>query len=247
VAGYLLLKLAESSQSFASPPLCNRVLDTETRNQLDPASFSLSSDANANGQQPGKSYNSLGCKAAIRAAAHSNHGTNTMMLNETMQEAVNQQINNELFSMYSYLSMSAYCEHKQFRGCAHWMRLQSGEEYGHAMRLYDFLIARQGRVKLQPIAQPQFDFASIPDVFQKALEQEQTVTAQINSLYEMAFKEKSFAALVELEWFINEQVEEEKTARDIVAKFQLVKDDPAALLDLDRELGSRQPEAAATA
>ncbi|HJQ78615.1 MAG TPA: ferritin [Lacipirellulaceae bacterium] len=168
-----------------------------------------------------------------------------MMLNDTMQEAVNQQINNELFSMYSYLSMSAYCEHKQFRGCAHWMRLQSQEEYGHAMRLYDFLIARQGRVKLQPIAQPQFDFASIPDVFKKALEQEQTVTAQINSLYEMAFAEKSFAALVELEWFINEQVEEEKTARDIVYKFQLVKDDPAALLDLDRELGARQPEAPA--
>jgi ferritin len=170
-----------------------------------------------------------------------------MMLNETMQEAVNQQINNELFSMYSYLAMSAYCEHKQFRGCALWMRIQSQEEYGHAMRLYDFLIARQGRVKLQPIAQPQFEFASLPDVFQKALEQEQTVTAQINSLYEMAFKEKSFAALVELEWFINEQVEEEKTARDIVYKFQLVKDDPAALLDLDRELGSRQPEPAAAA
>jgi ferritin len=168
-----------------------------------------------------------------------------MMLNEAMQEAINEQINNELFAMYSYLSMSAYCEHKLFRGCAHWMRLQSQEEYGHAMRLYDFLIARQGRVKLRPIAQPQFEFASIPEVFQTALAQEQTVTSQINSLYEMAFQQKAFAALVELEWFINEQVEEEKTARDIVAKFQLVKDDPAALLDLDRELGSRQPEPAA--
>jgi ferritin len=168
-----------------------------------------------------------------------------MMLNEPMQQAINEQINNELFSMYSYLSMSAYCEHKQFRGCAHWMRLQSMEEHGHAMRLYDFLVARQGRVKLQPIAQPQFDFASLPDVFQKAFEQEQAVTKQINSLYEMAFSEKAFAALVELEWFINEQVEEEKTARDIVYKFQLVKDDPAALLDLDRELGARPAEAAA--
>jgi len=170
-----------------------------------------------------------------------------MMLNESMQEAINQQINNELFGMYSYLSMSAYCEHKLFRGCAHWMRLQSQEEYAHAMRLYDFLIARQGRVKLRPIAQPQIDFDSIPDVFEKALEQEQEVTRQINTLYEMAFKEKAFAALVELEWFINEQVEEEKTARDIVAKFQLVKGDPAALLDLDRELGARQPEPAAPA
>jgi len=170
-----------------------------------------------------------------------------MMLNEVMQDAINEQINHELFAMYSYLSMSAYCEHKQFRGCAHWMRLQSQEEYGHAMRLYDFLIVRQGRVKLRPIAEPQIDFASVPDVFQKALEQEQGVTQQINGLYELAFKEKAFAALVELEWFINEQVEEEKTARDIVYKFQLVKDDPAALLDLDRELGGRQAEPAAAA
>ena len=168
-----------------------------------------------------------------------------MMLNEVVQEAINEQINNELFAMYSYMSMSAYCEHKQLRGCAHWMRLQSQEEYAHAMRLYDFLIVRQGRVKLRPIAQPQIDFASVPEVFQKALDQEQMVTGQINSLYEMAFKEKAFAALVELEWFINEQVEEEKTARDIVYKFHLVKDDPAALLDLDRELSARQPEPAA--
>jgi ferritin len=165
-----------------------------------------------------------------------------MMLNEAMQQAVNAQINNELFSMYSYLSMSAYCEHLQFRGCAHWMRVQSQEEHGHAMRLYDFLVARQGRVKLQPIAQPSIEFASITDVFQKALAQEQQVTQQINELYELAFKEKAFAALVELEWFINEQVEEEKTARDVVYKFQLIKNDPAALLDMDRELGARAPE-----
>ena len=163
------------------------------------------------------------------------------MLNEAVQQAINAQINNELNSMYSYLSMSAYCEHKLFRGCAHWMRLQSHEEYTHAMRLYDFLIARQGLVKLQPIAQPQIDFGSVPEVFQKALEQEQQVTSQINALYELAFKEKAFAALVELEWFINEQVEEERTARDVVHKFELVNGDPAAMLDLDRELGLAWP------
>jgi ferritin len=170
-----------------------------------------------------------------------------MMLNDVMQEAINQQINNELFSMYSYLSMSAYCEHKQFLGCARWMRLQSQEEFTHAMRLYDFLIVRQGRVKLRPIAEPQIEFGSVTEVFEKALEQEQEVTRQINSLYELAFKEKAFAALVELEWFINEQVEEEKTARDVVYKFHLVKNDPAALLDLDRELGARQAAPAANA
>ena len=162
------------------------------------------------------------------------------MLNQVMQEAINEQINNELFSSYSYLSMSAYCEHQRFTGCAHWMRLQSQEEYNHALRIYDFLLARNGRVVLQPVAQPQVDFESIPEVFERAYAQEQLVTEQIDRLYELAFKEKAFAALVELEWFITEQVEEEKVAREIVHKFQLVKDDPSSLLDLDRELGERQ-------
>jgi ferritin len=164
------------------------------------------------------------------------------MLNKVMQNAVNEQINNELFSSYSYLSMSAYCEHEQFTGCASWMRMQSTEEYAHAMRLYDFLIVRSGRVELKPIAQPKGGFESVAQVFEEALEQEQTVTQQIDALYELSFKEKAFAALVELEWFVREQVEEEKSARDIVHKFNLVKDDPAAMLDLDRELGQRKPE-----
>ena len=165
------------------------------------------------------------------------------MLSPAMQSAVNEQINNELYSSYSYLSMAAYLEHEQFRGCAKWMRMQSGEEYAHAMRLYDFLIDRQCRVELKPIAAPPVEFESIVQVFEKALAQEQTVTQQINGLWELAFNEKQFAALVELEWFIQEQVEEEKTATEIVHKFQMVRKDPAALLDLDRELGARQPEA----
>jgi ferritin len=169
------------------------------------------------------------------------------MLSPAMQNAVNEQINNELYSSYSYLSMCAYLEHEQFRGCAKWMRMQSQEEYTHAMRLYDFLIDRQCRVVLRPISEPHVQFDSVPQVFRRALEQEQTVTQQINGLWELAFNEKQFAALVELEWFIQEQVEEEKTAHEIVHKFELVKDDPAALLDLDRELGARQPAAEAAA
>lgn len=161
---------------------------------------------------------------------------------QPMQNAINQQINNELFSSYSYLSMSAYLEAQQFTGCAQWMRMQSQEEYSHAMRLYDFLIARGGRVKLEPIAQPQTDFDSIPHVFECSQAQEKTVTEQINAMYGLALSEKSYAALVELDWFVKEQVEEEKTIRDIVHKFNLVKDDPASLLDLDRDLGSRQEE-----
>jgi ferritin len=165
------------------------------------------------------------------------------MLSQAMQSAVNDQINNELYSSYSYLSMSAYLENEQFRGCAKWMMMQSGEEYAHAMRLYNFLIDRQCRVVLKPISEPQGEFESVVQVFERALAQEQTVTSQINGLWELAFNEKQFAALVELEWFIQEQVEEEKTAREIVHKFQMVRNDPAALLDLDRELGARQPEA----
>ena len=161
------------------------------------------------------------------------------MLTSVMQDAINDQINNELFSSYSYLSMAAWCEHEQFTGCARWLRLQSQEEYGHAMKLYDFLLARNATIKLKAIEAPDLKFNSVTEVFEKTLAQEMRVTEQIDGLYELAFNEKQFAALVELEWFITEQVEEEKTAREIVHKFHLVKDDPASLLDLDRELGGR--------
>lgn len=166
------------------------------------------------------------------------------MLSQVMQDAINEQINNELQSSYSYLSMAVWCEHEQFIGCAHWMRLQTEEENVHAMRLADFLLARNGKVILKPITQPEIDFESVVQIFEKALAQEQIVTQQIDGLYELAFNEKAFAALVELEWFITEQVEEEKTAREIVHKFHMVQDDPASLLDLDRELNERVPEAA---
>lgn len=161
------------------------------------------------------------------------------MFSQVVQDALNKQINSEFYSSYSYLAMAAYCEEQQFRGCAHWLRVQSEEEKGHALRLYDFLIAREGKVKLTTIKEPPGEFASLAEVFGKALEQEREVSSQIDALYELAFKEKAFAALVELEWFITEQVEEERTARELVHKFQLIKDDPASLLDLDRELGGR--------
>lgn len=161
------------------------------------------------------------------------------MLSQVVQDAINAQINNELFSSYAYLAMSAYCEHEQFVGCAKWLRLQSQEEQGHAMRLHDFLTARGGRVVLSQIDAPRCEFSSIPEVFTEAQKQEKAVTGQIDSLFELAMKEKSFAALVELEWFITEQVEEEKTVREIVHKFNMVKEDPAAMLDLDREMGER--------
>lgn len=168
------------------------------------------------------------------------------MLSQIVQDALNDQINTEFYSSYNYLAMSAYCENQNFRGCAHWLRVQSEEEHMHALKLYHFMINRSAKVVLKEIKTPKGEFSSIPQVFQEALAQELDVSRRIDHLYELAFKEKAFAALVELQWFISEQTEEERTARDIVAKFELVKADPSALLDLDRELGSRAAPAGDT-
>jgi ferritin len=160
-------------------------------------------------------------------------------MSPVVHEAINRQINAELGASYSYLAMSAFCARQAFNGCAHWLRLQSQEEYGHAMKLYDFLIARDGTVELKAMAEPRATYESIAAVFEAALQQEQEVSRQIDSLYELAFKERSYAAFVELQWFLTEQVEEEKSAREIVAKFRLVGTDAGSLIDLDRELGGR--------
>ena len=160
-------------------------------------------------------------------------------MNQVITDAINKQINAELNSSYAYLAMSGFCELKSFCGSANWLRVQSQEEYGHAMKLFDFLLARNVKVQLKTMERPADSFGSIVEVFEQALAQEQEVSGQIDALYELAFNEKAFAALVELQWFLSEQVEEEKTAREIVAKFHMVKDDPSSLLDLDRELGVR--------
>jgi len=160
-------------------------------------------------------------------------------MNVRVVEAINQQINSELSASYAYLAMSAFCERQKFTGAARWLRVQSQEEHMHAMKLFDFMLARDHNVELQAIERPSGGFTSLADVFHRALEQEQQVSRQIDALYEIAFTEKAFAAVAELQWFLTEQVEEEKTAREIVAKFDLVGNDPASLLDMDRELGSR--------
>jgi ferritin len=158
--------------------------------------------------------------------------------------AINGQVAAEFSASFSYLAMAAWCEHRQFTGAGHWFRLQSQEEHGHAMRLLNFLIARHHPVHLGGIAEPGATFDSLLDVFETAQAQEHTVSQQIDALYEMAFNEKVFAAMAELQWFITEQVEEEKSVREIVAKLRMVKDDPSSILDLDRELGARAAEPA---
>ena len=161
------------------------------------------------------------------------------MANKNVIDAINGQINSELSASYSYLAMSAWSEAQHFIGASRWLRLQSQEEYMHAMKLFDFVLARGGVVQLKAIDQPRGTYASLADVFVKAFEQEQEVSREIDSLYELAFREKAFAAVAELQWFLTEQVEEEKTAREIVTKLTMIGNDPASLLDMDRELGSR--------
>ena len=154
-------------------------------------------------------------------------------------EAINRQISNEFSASFSYLSMAAWCEHRQFTGAGHWLRLQSQEEHAHAMKLFDFVLARNHQSSVQGIDSPRAEFASLLDVFEAAQKQEQAVSGKIDSLYELAFKEKVFAAMAELQWFVTEQVEEEKTIREIVSKLRMVQGDSSAILDLDRELGTR--------
>jgi ferritin len=160
-------------------------------------------------------------------------------MNIRVIEAINDQINSELSASYAYLAMSAWCERQKFTGASKWLRLQSQEEYMHAMKLFDFILARDQQVVLKPLEQPRQTFGSLLDVFEKALSQEQDVSRQIDTLYETAFHEKAFAAVAELQWFLTEQVEEEKTGREIVAKLRMIGEDPASILDMDRELGSR--------
>ena len=157
-----------------------------------------------------------------------------------VKAAIDRQIGAEFGASFSYLAMAAWCEHHKFTGAGTWLRLQSAEEHAHAMKLFDFLLARDHQVRLGAMPEPETDFSSIVEVFDRALEQEKAVSRQIDALYQLAFEERVFAAMAELQWFITEQVEEEKAVREIVAKFHMVKDDPSSLLDLDRDLGARQ-------
>ncbi len=160
-----------------------------------------------------------------------------------MLEAITRQIGAEFGASFSYLAMAGWCEHHQFMGAGKWLRTQSAEEHAHATKLFNFVLARNFPVDLPAIEKPASDFASVAQVFERALAQEQQVSRQIDALYQLAFEQKVFAAMAELQWFITEQVEEEKTVREIVAKFHMVEGDPASTLDLDRELGSRPAEA----
>jgi ferritin len=169
------------------------------------------------------------------------------MLNEKIQDAFNKQLNAELFSSYLYVSMAAYCESQNLKGMAHWMRLQAQEENMHAMKFFDFINERGGKVVLTQIDAPKVEWSSPLEVFEDTCEHERKVTALIHNLVDLALSEKDHAAYAFLQWFVTEQVEEEASAQEIAGKLKLVGDRAGMLFMLDRELAQRPAPAASAA
>lgn len=164
------------------------------------------------------------------------------MLNKNLEAAINDQIKHELYSAYLYLSMSAHCESANLGGAARWLKMQAQEEQEHALKFYEYVHDRGGKVVLQAIPQPQTEFTSLLDVFEQVQEHEAKVTGLINRLYEMALKENDYALQVMLQWFVNEQVEEEKNAAQIVDSLRMVGAQGTALYMVDRMLAARGKE-----
>ena len=156
-----------------------------------------------------------------------------------MQEAINSQINAEIYSSYLYLSMSAYFESINLSGFASWMRAQAQEEMVHAMKFYDYVNERGGRVILGPIEAPPSEWESAVSVFDATYKHEQKVTGLINDLVDLAIEEKDHATNNLLQWFVSEQVEEEASASGVLNKAKLTGDAPGGLFMLDQELGAR--------
>ena len=154
-------------------------------------------------------------------------------------DALNRQLNQELEAAYLYLSMAAHFEATNFPGFATWMRAQSSEENAHAMKFWEHVYSRNGKVDLIAIDKPRSDFSTPLDAFEAALAAEKHNTEQIHKLYELAVAEKDYPAQVFLNWFITEQVEEENSAQQLVDTLKQVGDSSSALLLLDRELGQR--------
>ena len=168
------------------------------------------------------------------------------MISQAMEKALFDQLNHEFYSAYLYLAMSAYCSHLEFNGAADWLKLQYEEEHIHATNIYNYLVEQGVHVVLKEVEQPPSEYGSVLDVFTASLTHEQSMTARLNDLSDQALKEKDHATYNLLQWFVNEQVEEEATVGAIISKLKLVKDDGYGLLMIDNELGGRSaPEAIA--
>ena len=161
------------------------------------------------------------------------------MISEAMERELFTQLNHEFYSAYLYLAMSAYCSHMEFNGAADWLKHQYEEEHIHATKIYDYLVDQGVQVVLAALPQPPSEYGSLLDVFKASLEHEKSMTSRLNNLSDKALKEKDHATYNLLQWFVNEQVEEEATVGGIISKLKLVKDDGYGLLMIDNELGSR--------
>jgi ferritin len=166
--------------------------------------------------------------------------TKKTMLSEKMVEALNKQINEEFYAAYLYLSMSAYCESIHLKGFADWLRVQRLEELTHALKIHDFLIECNARVTLLPIAEPQTEWATPLAIFEAAYEHEMKVTAMIHNLVKLAEELKEYAPTSLLQWFVDEQIEEESSTREVVKKLKLAGDSGIGLYMVDKELGKRK-------
>ena len=162
------------------------------------------------------------------------------MLSKSMESALNRQVNRELYSAYLYLAMSAYFETASMKGFAKWMRIQAKEEQTHAMKIYDYVIARGGKAALDAIEAPKAKWASAGKVFEEVYSHEQKVTGMINNLVDLAIKEKDHATFEMLQWFVKEQVEEEEHASEIVSQIAILGDVVGHLFWLDHQLGKRE-------
>jgi ferritin len=163
-----------------------------------------------------------------------------MAMSAALCQAFNDQIALEFSAAYAYLAMAAYLEDSNLDGIAQWMEVQHEEEIEHAHKFFHFVLERGERPHLAALPEPDQGFSSVEEVFAKALEHEQKVTAAINHLYEMASAEKDYASLPLLQWFVTEQVEEESNVSRVLERVKLAAAHPAALLVLDRELGARK-------
>ncbi len=164
------------------------------------------------------------------------------MIPKNVEKIMNEQINKELASAYLYLSMAAYFESKNLSGFGNWMRVQAEEEYEHAMKFYEHIVDRGGRVVLTGIESPQVEWKNNLEVVKEVLKHEEFVTASINAIYDLAVAEKDYPAQVMLQWFIDEQVEEEKNAGELVFQVESVGENSFGLLSIDHRLAERKAD-----
>jgi len=161
------------------------------------------------------------------------------MLSKKMQDALNNQLNEEMYSSYLYLSIAAHFEEQNMKGFANWFKIQSHEEYGHALKFYGFIAQTGGVVKLKQIGAPKASWKSVMEAFKDTLAHEKKITGLIHKLVDLAMQSKDYATNNFLQWFVTEQVEEEATVEEILHKLEMIGDNKGGLYMLDRELGAR--------